>query len=47
MEHFFSRLQEKVIIRGEEDKVIWLETKSGNFIVKVCVCFLPLQGRPC
>ena len=29
-----ERLQNKVVVEGREDKVYWLETKSGTFFVK-------------
>ena len=31
MERFLERLQNKVVVEGREDKVYWLETKSGTF----------------
>ena len=34
MERFLERLQNKVVVEGREDKVYWLETKSGTFFVK-------------
>ena len=34
MEQFFSRLQGKAENRRGEDKVIWLETKSGTFSIE-------------
>lgn len=40
MEHFFSRFQEKMVIKGEEDKLIWWETEY-KFI---CQVFFSLGG---
>ena len=34
MECFLIRLQDKVVVVGGEDKVYWVETKSGSFSIK-------------
>ena len=34
MECFFARLQDKVVEESKEDKVCWVDTKSGTFFVK-------------
>ena len=34
VEPFLARLQDKVVEEGKEDKVCWVETKSGTFSVK-------------
>ena len=34
MERFLLRLQEKKMYRDEEDKVFWMESKSGKFSIK-------------
>ena len=34
VEPFLARLQDKVVEEGKEDKVCWVETKSGTFSIK-------------
>ena len=34
MERFLARLQDNVVVEGIEDKVCWVDTKSGTFSVK-------------
>ncbi|RVW56144.1 hypothetical protein CK203_080825 [Vitis vinifera] len=40
VEWFPSRLQDKVVYGGGEDKVIWLKTKNGSFSMKSLYAFL-------
>lgn len=34
-EAFFSRLQHRTVVKGEEDRIAWLDLKSGNFTAEV------------
>ena len=33
--HFFSKLLVKGVVKAAEDKVCWLEAKSGSFSIRV------------
>ena len=44
VEQFLLRLQEKRVYRDEEDNVLWIESKSRNFLVKTLYLALESGG---